>query len=198
MARRNSNEDFVPETLAQGLIDIMTAPSQSPALLHRGARRANNRLAVALAVTAAHILTWAMFAPVIRYQGLQGVQDYSLLGGISALMRGGDLFIGIVLLVFSVFFPYAKLALVTAAAWSGGWTGWMERHVRQLGPLSLLDVFVLAVIIVLLRLHDILEASARYGIVLFCIAVLLSLAAAHFVAVRQEEKRDMRPEISKY
>ena len=84
---------------------------------------ANNRRALALSAMALVVLTWAMVAPVIRYQGLEGMKDYSLLGGIWTLMRGGDLFIGIILLLFSVVFPYTKLVLVAIATASGGWSG---------------------------------------------------------------------------
>lgn len=158
----------------------------------RGTVPGRNAAALVLAVAAALVLTAAMVAPVIRYSEFGAQAEYSLIGGITRLLREGDWFIGGVLLLFSVFFPYAKLAVIAYAAWAGGWRGWLQAHVRQLGPLSLLDVFVIAVGITLVKMRDVLEASARYGIVLFCVAILLSLVAAHFVADIKED--DMEPE----
>ncbi len=104
--------------------------------------------------------------------------QYSLWSGTIGLLRGGHYGLGLVLLTFSIFFPFAKLCILLVL-WFGKFTDdqrlrafkWLE----ILGRWSMLDVFVVAMIVVIAKSGGALKASPKIGIYLFAIAVLLSL-----------------------
>jgi hypothetical protein len=150
--------------------------------------RGNNALALGLVCAAAGLLTVAMVSPIITYNAIGVETNYSLFGGIWLLFKTRQWFIAVVLLLFSVVFPYLKLIITAVAAQRGGWDNTLHGWVYKLGPLSLLDVFVLAVVVTLIQMRDLLKAEPRYGIVLFCVAILLSMVAAHYV-VRTKQPR---------
>src|SRR5262249_7111406 len=62
----------------------------------------DNRVSAVLAVSAAIVLTVALTLPFVGMEQFGVFHSYSLLGGILELLRRGYLFIGIVLLLFSV------------------------------------------------------------------------------------------------
>ena len=61
------------------------------------------------------VLTVAIFLPFVSMTKLGTERVFSLVGGIMELFRGGQTFIGVVLFVFSVIFPYAKLVALLVA-----------------------------------------------------------------------------------
>jgi hypothetical protein len=155
------------------------------------------RHATLLALIGAALLTVALFSPVIRYSELGAPRDYSLLGGIALLLRSGEWLVGGVLLLFSVVFPYAKLAAVIAAdAPLAGVRPATRRRLATVadrtGKYSMLDVFVVAVTVGLVKFHGIVEAVPRYGILVFCAAILVSMAAGRKVKVQQAGESGVR------
>jgi hypothetical protein len=159
------------------------------------ATRGGVRQATLLALVAAALLTVALFSPVIRYSELGAPRDYSLLGGIVQLLGAGEWLVGGVLLVFSVLFPFAKLAAIIAADTAPPGLGPAARArlvalADRTGRYSMLDVFVVAVTVGLVKFHGIVEAVPRYGILVFCTAILVSLAAGR--KVRLDEAGEER------
>lgn len=119
--------------------------------------------------------------------------SYSLWSGMIGLFADRHYGLAIILLVFSILFPFAKLAVLTAL-WVGRFTDarrqdvlkWLER----LGRWSMLDVFVVAMIVVIAKTGGALQAKPRVGIYLFAAAVLLSMVLTryiHHLARRRKE-----------
>jgi paraquat-inducible protein A len=80
--------------------------------------------------------------------GSMAPKTYSVLSGIARLFTDGDMVIAIVLLLFSVFFPAVKLALLWGVlAWPGPRSGRLVRGLETLGPWSMADVFVVSVML---------------------------------------------------
>ena len=96
-------------------------------------------------------------------------QSYSLLDGIRRLLGGDGIWIGIVLLVFSVLFPIAKLVAVRMRS----------KHLANLGKYSMVDVFVVALIVVISKsFPGGTDVSVEWGIYPFAGAALLTMVAS--------------------
>jgi uncharacterized paraquat-inducible protein A len=106
-------------------------------------------------------------------------QTYSMLGGISHLLRDGDWLIGGVLVVFTLLFPILKLVmnfyLLHASAAHAERIAVVLGH---LGKWSMLDVFVIAAIVVSFKSFPLgSRVETRWGILLFAVSVVLSMIA---------------------
>lgn len=103
----------------------------------------------------------------------------SILGGILTLFRGGEFFLGALLLLFSVIFPLWKLGVVWATLQSqryGEDSQEMLKFVDKLGKYSMLDVLVLALIVVTIKgLPGGTAVHIGWGMYAFAFGVLLSL-----------------------
>lgn len=104
--------------------------------------------------------------------------QYSLWSGTIGLFRDQYYVLGLILLVFSIIFPFAKLCALLIL-WCGKFTDAQRLRVFKwlelLGRWSMLDVFVVAMIVVIAKSGGALQASPKIGIYLFAVAVLLSL-----------------------
>jgi uncharacterized paraquat-inducible protein A len=155
----------------------------------------HNGLAAVLAVLSLVVLVIGMVTPFISMTKLGASRVYSLVGGIVELFHSGDVFIGVTLLTFSVVFPILKLAMLLVAT-SGliSMSDITRRRMHKIalftGKYSLLDLLVVAVTIVLVKFGDFAEVRARPGTILFCIAVLMSLAAGLCVNLDEEPQAE--------
>lgn len=101
---------------------------------------------------------------------------FSILGSLEALWRAQEYFLFSAVGLFSVAFPVAKLA-ACLAAWYGARlrTGWIE----ELGRWSMLDVFLLAILLVTIRGAG-TRARTEIGLYVFAAAVIVSILAARW------------------
>ena len=103
---------------------------------------------------------------------------YSVFVGVMELAKSGDWLLALILFFFSMVFPFAKLfslALLWYRPLSEAdrlktlhWLGIM-------GKWSMLDVFVVAILIVAAKLRDLTEVQPRIGVYLFGLAIILSM-----------------------
>lgn len=161
----------------------------SPLPLRRRVRDLrSNGIAALLAVAALLVLTLGVTLPFITMEILGRERTFSLLGSVGELFRRGNTVLALVLGTFSIVFPFAKLLALLAATSRFARLSDRGRHVLHkaavlTGKYSLLDILVVAVMIVVVKLDEMAEVSARPGTVLFCVAVLLSIASGLFVKV---------------
>jgi paraquat-inducible protein A len=165
----------------------------SPRAMWGNVRLRHNGAAAILSLAALVVLSLAMFLPFISMTKLGQERIFSLVGGIVELFERGNTFIGTVLLVFSVIFPFAKLiALLVATSALVPLSAAARKRLHHLavitGKYSLLDILVVAIMIVLVKFQGLAEVRAQPGTVLFCIAIFLSIAAGFFV--RLDDLRD--------
>jgi paraquat-inducible protein A len=110
----------------------------------------------------------------------------SVFGGIITLFREGEYFLFAILTAFTLVFPCAKLGLLAVI--------WMEREhnltrvhrihqwVETLGKWSMLDVFVVAILIVALKSAAVAELHIGVGLYLFTCSVIATQLASVLVA----------------
>jgi paraquat-inducible protein A len=110
--------------------------------------------------------------------------EYSVWGGVVGLWDDGDWFLAGVVFFFSFIFPIAKLALLTwiwlaplAHIARERWLRWLE----VLGKWSMLDVFVVAILIVATKLGPLALVKPKPGVYYFCAAILGSMIATLLV-----------------
>lgn len=125
-----------------------------------------------------------LFAPMMTlHKGgwiFKEESTYSVLGGIKDLSASGNTWIAVLIFVFSIVFPFFKIVLLS---WS--WLTKMHSHFRRvvavvgvLGKWSMLDVFVVALLVCLVKVGDLVKVEIRWGLFSFCISVLLGLCAS--------------------
>lgn len=125
------------------------------------------------------LLIAGLMLPVMRIETLIFWEDnYSIVTGAISLWKNDHPVLAVILFAFSVVFPNVKLAgllmvwfwpLVESARARILW--WVD----VLGRWSMLDVFVVAVTIVLTQSKSFLDADARAGLYVFSGAVVLSM-----------------------
>ncbi len=136
--------------------------------------------AALLAYLAVLSLLPGLFLPVLEVSRFGGVTEYSILDGIVALWRGGNLGVALVILVFSVIFPLAKLAAILFASLGPEPSAGRRRLAGlalTLGKYSMLDVFVVALLILVFKLGGMIEARVAGGLYLFVLAIALTTLA---------------------
>lgn len=153
----------------------------------------HNGVSAVLCVFALVVLSAADVLPFISMTKLGERREFSLIGGVMELFERGNTVIGIVLLVFSVIFPFAKLlALLAATSSIARLTPQKRKRLHHLamltGKYSLLDILVVAIMIVLVKFDGLAEVRALPGTILFCVAILLSMLAGVFVDLRTVEQ----------
>lgn len=146
----------------------------------------DNRIAAVLALLALGVLTAGILLPFISMSKFGVEQSYSLIGGIIELFDRGYTFLGSILLVFSVIFPYAKLiGLLLATSSLANISDRARQRLHHIaavtGRYSLLDILVVAIMIVVVRFEQLLEVRAEAGTICFGIAVFMSIAAGFCV-----------------
>ena len=108
---------------------------------------------------------------------------YSILGGVVAMFEGGSPSIAIILFVFSVLFPLWKLfTYLRFLRPNAPNKGRSLTLAIKLGKYSMLDVFVIAVLVVGVKgLPGGSRVELNAGIYFFAASVLLSMVAGQFI-----------------
>lgn len=109
----------------------------------------------------------------------------SIASGLATLFEEGRYGLFLVIFVFSVVFPIAKNVVLLAICRRPDWNEasvrtWMER-VSRLGRWSMLDVFVVALLVVVVELGVIAKVEVHAGIFFFGASVLLTNTTAVFM-----------------
>ncbi|NVK42481.1 MAG: paraquat-inducible protein A [Oceanospirillaceae bacterium] len=149
----------------------MPSPTLTPALAWR--------LRALLAI-AAMLLATGFFAPMMTIERFIFIHNsFSLVSGIWQLARDGQYLLFVLITCFSILLPVLKLLVLlrlTGAAIHHD--SRLPRYLRLMhsyGRWSMLDVFVVAVLVVSVKLGAIAEVQVHYGLYAFAAAVLLTL-----------------------
>lgn len=104
---------------------------------------------------------------------------YSIWTGILHLFKDRDLLVGIIVFTFSVAFPVWKLCVLWAAVIelpNGSSNIGLVQLVGKLGKVSMLDVFVVALLVLAIKgLPGGTKIIIGWGVWAFCASVLLSM-----------------------
>jgi paraquat-inducible protein A len=134
---------------------------------------------------AAALLTTGLRLPVLTIRQLWKKNTFSVLSGITALADDKQMGLAALLFFFSIVFPIVKLVSL-ALLWSVPMTDKVRRRALHvlllLGKWSMLDVFVVAIIVVAVKMGIWADAVPRPGIYYFAASILLSMLLTSFIS----------------
>lgn len=133
-----------------------------------------------LIIFAAVLLAIGLVSPIITLNKFLVVENtFSVLSGVNQLLQEGQWFLFLIITAFSVILPIFKLVilyLVVSESMKNPrlykkYLHWMHQY----GKWSMLDVFVVAILVVSVKLGAIANVEMRYGLYAFAASVLLTL-----------------------
>ena len=136
----------------------------------------------AIALAALALFPAAITLPIMHIERFGHSRDASIWSGSIGLLRGGDVFVGLVVFLCSIVFPLLKLGgLVAITAARGALTRsarrWSWRVVDLTGRWGMLDVLLVAVVVAWVKVGDLIEITPGPAAIAFTLVVLLSLVA---------------------
>ena len=131
-----------------------------------------------LILLAGILLSIGLTLPVLTIRKIWEKNTFSVISGIQNLYHDKQYFLAFIIFFFSVVFPIVKLCSL-GVLWV---VRLKEEHQKSilywlelLGKWSMLDVFVVAVIVVAVKLGVLAKAEPRKGIYVFAVAILTSM-----------------------
>ena len=132
-------------------------------------------------LAASALLGLGLYMPLMKIEKMLFWKNrYSVVTGVFGLAEDGQYVLATVVFFWSVVFPIAKLALLW---WM--WFGRADKRQRAfvtkwldvLGKWSMLDVYIVAVLIVAVKLGPLADVTIEPGLYVFGAAVLLTMIA---------------------
>jgi paraquat-inducible protein A len=159
----------------------MAQPASS---LSQQDRPAGGALARALLALGVVFFPLGIALPVMETTRFWVFRDsYSLIGAIEALLKAGEWRLGLVVALFSIGAPLAKMILVTIlhARHVGSHGGWLARWVERLGKWSLTDVLVVALLIVIWSGGAMVTVATQPGLWFFALSAMCLMLASGLI-----------------
>ena len=139
-----------------------------------------SRLLLAVVVITAACLAVGLTAPVLTLEKFFIFDNtVSIFSGLGQLLEEGRVFLFLIILLFSVILPVLKLGVLFRLLASRGGGEALHRYLHlmhQYGKWSMLDVFVVALLVVAVKLGAVARVETHYGLYAFGTAVLLTMA----------------------
>ena len=129
---------------------------------------------------AALLLLVGLVSPIITLSKFVLIENtFSVVSGTLELLLEGQIFLFLIIAGFSVVLPILKLAvLYRIVSKSEAMKGSVRKQLHWMhlyGKWSMLDVFVVAVLVVAVKLGAIADVDMRYGLYAFAASVLLTM-----------------------
>lgn len=153
----------------------------------------NLQKTIALTITAAILYIPANVYPIMTTVFFSDREPSTIIGGVAILWHSGSYPIALVILIASVIIPLAKLTTLVILAWVVKRQCRFNRLsftkiysiVEFLGKWSMVDVFVVAILVALVHLTGIMEVIPGPGAIFFSAMVIISMLAAHIFDPKQ-------------
>ena len=144
------------------------------------------RRCAALLIVAMLLLWPANFVPIMRIAHLGPPEPATVWGGIKVLYFGGSPVLAALVFAVSLCVPVLKVVVLSVLvlcrsprrAATARRLAWVHRAVSTAGRWSMVDMFVIALLIGLVRLGTLASVDPKPGAVAFLAVVLLSIVAA--------------------
>jgi len=152
---------------------------QKKTLLHLYPKRID---ILVLIIASAILLFIGLNMPVLTTRKLWEKNTFSVISGITNLWDSKYYFLSFIIFFFSVIFPIVKLVTLFAIWFirlKNQQRKWLLRGLSLLGKWSMLDVFIIAIIIVSIKLGALASAKAEIGIYYFGMSILLAMLATN-------------------
>ncbi len=141
---------------------------------------------LALTIGAAVLYLPANLLPVLRVEStVKGAQQSTILSGVVQFWQTGDYLVALIIFCASIMIPILKVLAILAlcaGAHTGRWPRAMTRLYRlttYVGRWSMVDVFVVAILVGVVQLGGVMTIDAGRGAVAFAGVVILTIFAAH-------------------
>lgn len=139
---------------------------------------------IAYASAAAILYIPANLLPVLRLEAVTGPHQNTIIGGVIEFWQSGDYPVAAIIFVASVMIPILKLLAITVmclSARSGRFPRAMTRLYRiteLIGRWSMVDVFVVAILVAVVQLGGVMSIHPGPGAVSFAAVVVLTIFSA--------------------
>ena len=153
----------------------------------------NKILLLVLLAIAGLLLAIGLVAPIITFKKFIFIQNtFSILTACWNLLKQGQIFLFVIIALFSIFLPILKLALLTKLVLNTSFVsantekllGWIHRF----GRWSMLDVFVVAILVVVVKLGAIGNVEKHIGLYAYAGAAILIMFLTHKIVVQLEKQ----------
>ncbi|PPC86177.1 MAG: paraquat-inducible protein A [Hyphomicrobium sp.] len=150
-------------------------------------RLSGQRFLLSLTILAASVcLALGITLPILKLTQLGlWTTEHSLISTVSVLIKDGQLFLGLIVLVFSILLPVTKLLyLLLISTLPPAEIVRQSRRLRALewlGKWSMHDVLVLALTIFFIKSQGVYDAASLNGVYFFTAAVLLMILAYSWI-----------------
>ena len=139
-----------------------------------------------LILIAAILLIIGLVAPIITFKKFIFIQNtFSILSGTWQLFLERQFFLFIIIALFSIILPIFKLGLLSKLVLSDiALTSNNEKTlelIHRYGKWSMLDVFVVAILVVVVKLGAIADVEKHIGLYAYAIAAILIMLITHHV-----------------
>ena len=148
-------------------------------------RKANSlQRTIALTIGAAVLYLPANLLPVMRVESsVKGTHENTIVGGIIEFWQHGDYPVALIIFTASVVIPLSKVLAIVALC-HGARTGRSPRALTRLyrvtdriGRWSMVDVFVVAILVAVVQLGSVMTITAGAGALAFAGVVILTMLA---------------------
>jgi len=160
---------------------LVTMKGDNPALIAMNRGAGFTILAMLLAALGFYFV--GIFLPFTTVSKLWIFNDQiSVYRGLIVLWKAGELFLFLILFIFTVCFPFIKINCLLALWFYPGLkpdqARTFYRFVSHLGKWSMLDVFVVAILVLTIKSTNIASIKVGIGFFLFFISVMLTQFAS--------------------
>ncbi len=120
--------------------------------------------------------------------------EFSLVGSIIELAgepSGQNVLLLLIIGIFTFVFPIAKLAtmFLQIKHYGKNWQNKMTRLVETVGHFSMLDVFIIALMVLLLKVRVLVDVIIHSGFYWFFVSIVLSIVLSF--AIKQLRKKEL-------
>jgi paraquat-inducible protein A len=167
------------------------APGTSASCARCGAvvatrRRGSPSRTAALSLAALILYVPANINPILRMNLHGAYSESTVWDGCVSLFRNDEYLVAAIVFLASMAIPLLKLLglfFLTATSWRGAalWRrqrAWIHRFIELIGPWAMLDVFLLAVLVALVKLDKLATILPGPGLVAFTSMVVLTILAS--------------------
>jgi paraquat-inducible protein A len=138
-------------------------------------------------IAAAACLVAAVTLPILNVREffVYG-QELSILDGVNALWEDGDWLLAAILVLFSIAIPLVKIGILLAMWWGlrrgRSPRGWLLRSLEWSTRWAMLDVFVVALAVVVVKAQALADAHVAVAVYPFVAAIALIAYAARAIS----------------
>lgn len=129
----------------------------------------------------------AIIFPFVEMRALLSTTSYGLIPSVVMLMDYGMPVLAVLVVIFSIIFPFAKLAVLWTA-WGiktpGPILGWLVHKAENLGKWSMLDIFLVLLLLAVTFDQTLVATKPLIGMPCFLGGVLCSMSAGVLLAGR--------------